>query len=60
MATGGTTYQPKNKKRFTTHGFLERMSTAAGRKIIQRRRRDGRVKLSVSEEKVSLVKRSAK
>jgi len=60
MATGGTTYQPKNKKRYTTHGFLNRMSTKSGRKIIQKRRRDGCQKLSVSNEKKKLVKRPAK
>jgi len=57
MASGGVTYKPKNKKRYTTHGFLSRMETAGGKKIIQNRRRKGRVKLSVSDEKKSLVKR---
>ena len=46
------TYQPKNKKRYTTHGFLVRMASASGRAIINRRRADGRKKLSVSLEKV--------
>lgn len=42
-----TTYQPKKKKRMRTHGFLKRMSTSNGRKIINRRRQKGRKKLSV-------------
>ncbi|MBP9765688.1 MAG: 50S ribosomal protein L34 [Candidatus Pacebacteria bacterium] len=60
MASGGVTYKPKNKKRYTTHGFLARMSTASGRSIIRNRRAKGRTRLSVSEEKKSLVKRPAK
>jgi large subunit ribosomal protein L34 len=42
-----TTYQPKKKKRQRTHGFLTRMSTRGGRKVISRRRQKGRKKLSV-------------
>jgi large subunit ribosomal protein L34 len=41
------TYNPKRKKRGTTHGFLVRMATKSGRNIIQRRRSSGRKKLSV-------------
>ena len=41
------TYNPKKKKRATTHGFLVRMATKGGRKTISRRRNMGRKKLSV-------------
>ncbi len=57
MASGGVTYKPKNKKRYTTHGFLSRMETKDGKKIIKSRRISGRKKLSVSDEKKVLVKR---
>lgn len=42
------TYQPKKRKRAKTHGFLSRNKTAAGRKIVQRRRRVGRKRLTVT------------
>jgi large subunit ribosomal protein L34 len=45
MATKRT-YQPKKKKRATTHGFLARTATASGRKILQKRRQVGRAKLA--------------
>ncbi len=41
------TYQPKKRKRKTTHGFLVRNKSAAGRNVLKRRRRKGRAKLTV-------------
>ncbi|MDQ5957639.1 MAG: ribosomal protein [Patescibacteria group bacterium] len=45
------TYKPKNKKRFTTHGFLVRMRSQTGRKILNLRRAIGRRKLAVKKSK---------
>jgi large subunit ribosomal protein L34 len=41
------TYQPNNRRRRRTHGFLVRMRTRSGRAVISARRRKGRKKLSV-------------
>jgi large subunit ribosomal protein L34 len=45
------TYQPSKKKRARKHGFLSRLKTQNGRKVILRRMRKGRKSLSVSSEK---------
>jgi len=41
------TYKPKKKKRAKTHGFLKRMASPSGQKIIKRRRQKGRKRISV-------------
>lgn len=46
-AKSQTLRKRKNRKMFKVHGFLKRMSTTAGRKLILKRRRKGRKKLTV-------------
>ena len=40
------TYQPKKRYRRRVHGFLRRMDSPGGRRVIQNRRRKGRQQLT--------------
>lgn len=45
------TWNPKKRKRIRKHGFMKRMSSLGGLKILKRRRAKGRASLAVAKKR---------
>ena len=44
------TWNPKKRKRIRKHGFMKRMASLSGMKILKRRRSKGRTTLAVAKK----------